>query len=139
ELITSAKAALTTVSVALAAAKKDGTPGAMKAAVNTILQQGPVGVLLQSASAGLSSFTQGGMTAVDTARALVNISAKLPPQAAQRWTARLLRAPYRQGLIAPVVNDAYAGALMSLVPSAAAFLGKLQASDGNLTAADFVR
>ncbi len=131
--------ALTAARTAVDAAKQAGTPEAMKSALAQIAEKGPTAVILDNATRGLAPLAQPNLTASAAARAIIDLSLRLPPSIAPCWTARLLRAPYREGLIAPVIDDAYAKQLMSTVSGSDDLFARLKAQNAAVTPADFVR
>jgi hypothetical protein len=128
--------ALTAARTAVDDAKRAGTPEAMKSALTQIAQKGPTAVILDNAARGLAPLAQPNLTASAAARAIIDLSLRLPPSIAPCWTARLLRAPYREGLIAPVIDDAYAKQLMSTVSGSDDLFARLKAQNAAVTPAD---
>lgn len=94
-------------------------------AMNNFKNSGPVAALVVDLGSALAPLVPAGTT-VAALRALADTTARLPPTAAQRWTARLMNMPYRHDLITPAIDDQYARDLLSRVPNASALLAFLK-------------
>jgi len=116
---------LTSAQAAIEAAKAAGKVDDLKAAFDSFRKGGPIASIVTSFGPALAPLVPGGTTA-SALQALAGVSESLPPTVAPRWIARLLNTPYRDGLIAPVINDDYAGRLIARVPKAPAFVQFLQ-------------
>lgn len=112
---------------AIDAARAAGKADELKSALDAFLRDGPIASIVKSFGSSLAPLIPGGTT-VSALRALAALSERLSPGAAQHSVARIVNAPYRDGLIEPVVDDGYANTLISGVPQAAEFVKQLQSN-----------
>jgi len=120
---------------AAGAAQTANKPEELKAALDGFQRDGPIAGIVRSFGPALAPLVPGGTTAA-ALQALAAVSERLAPAAAQHWVARLLNAPYRDGLIAPVIDDVYASRLITDVPPAQGLVSFLQANRPSTAAAN---
>ena len=108
-------------------AKAGGKPDEIAKAVTDLQSSGPIATAIAEFGPALAPLVPAGTTAA-ALRALAGTAARLSPNVAQHWTARLMNTPSREDLITPSIDDQYAKNLLGGVPDAAALLQFLKAN-----------
>jgi hypothetical protein len=115
----------------IAAAISSRSLDQLQATLDRLGKEGPVAALLQRLSPALAPMAQSGQTAADIARALIEFHVTLAPEVAQRWALRVLGLPFRAELLDPVIDDAFATALIKSSPIAMRIVETVRIDDDN--------